>query len=126
MTNPANINGKGSDTWRQEDHVAPSALANHRLAPAATQPCDQGRMSHMARSVLCSCSNVQLQGSGGVECRLVPHQSAASVLTPNKRSPLVLKHRLKRESTLRTFSHLRFDESVYTWPDFTQAKCQVN
>lgn len=127
VTGPADINREGSDTRRQEDRAAPSPLADHRLAPVSSQPCNQGRLSHIARSGFCVlATNVELQGSDGVECRLVPHQSAASVLTPNKRRPLVLERRLRRESTSRTRSHLRFDESAYSWPDFTRAKCQVN
>lgn len=54
MTDPANVKRKGSDTRRQEDHVTLSTLADHRLAPASTQPSHQGRLSHITRLVLCS------------------------------------------------------------------------
>lgn len=46
------------------DHIALSTLANHRLAPAAVHPRDQGRLSPIARLVLCSCSKRAALGLG--------------------------------------------------------------
>lgn len=67
VTGPADGNREGSDTQRQEDRAALSMLADYRLAPVSTQPCNQDPLSHIAGSGFCVLApSVELQCSDGV------------------------------------------------------------